>query len=244
MEKNIKIKISKKLSIYGKFNGSYKQPLFIIIHGLTGNMDEELYQSATHWFRKNGFSTFRFNLYSYQKDARQLMNCTLKTHSKDLDKIVNYFKNKGVQNIFIAGHSFGGPVILGSKKQNFNAAVLWDPTYKISFIKKAYGFPKGKYVKELKAYITKWGVNFVISRAMAKEVESFPQSLAVKEFNIPFQIILAGAGVLHQAKKYLRGVKVEHDLIIIKNATHYFNDTKDMRKKVFRYSMEWFKKFM
>ena len=103
MEKNLKIKLSKKFSLYGKFSGSFNQPLFIIVHGLLGNMDEEFYYSTTRWFRKHGFSTFRFNLYGYQKDARQLMNCTLKIHGADLDKVVRYFKNEGREKYLLLG---------------------------------------------------------------------------------------------------------------------------------------------
>ncbi len=133
MEKNIKIKLSKEFSLYlyGKFSGSFDQPLFIIVHGLPGNMDEDFYYSATRWFEKHGFSTFRFNLYDYRKGARQLMDCTLKTHGADLDIAVRYFRKHGVKKIFVAGHSFGGLTILCSHDQNFDGAVLLDPSYGI-----------------------------------------------------------------------------------------------------------------
>lgn len=245
MEKKLKIKLSpKKLSLYGKFSGSFNQPLFIIVHGLPGDMDEEFYYSATRWFKKHGFSTFRFNLYGHQKDARQLMNCTLKTHSADLDAVVRYFRKRGVGKVFIAGHSFGGPTILCSHDQNFDGAVLWDPSYKISFTKTEYGFPGGKYIKEIDGYLMRWGVNVIIGKAMAREMDLFPWEIVAKNFKVPFRIILAGKGVLKSAKKYLNGAKVERDLIILKGATHYFNDQKGMWEKVFKASEMWFRKFM
>ncbi|MDP3734303.1 MAG: alpha/beta hydrolase [Nanoarchaeota archaeon] len=244
MEKNFKIKLSKKFSLYGKFSGSFNQPLFIIVHGFSGNMDEEFYYSATRWFRKHGFSTFRFNLYGYQKDARQLMNCTLKTHSADLDTVVRYFRKRGVKKIFIAGHSFGGLSIFCSYDQDFDGAVLWDPSYKISFTKTAHGFPRGKYIKEINGYLMKWGVNLIIGKAMAEEVDSLPWDSITKNFKVPFKIILAGKGVLKSAKKYLNGTKVKKDLMVIKGATHYFNDQGGMRENIFKASEEWFKKFM
>ncbi len=244
MEKNLKIKLSKKFSLYGKFSGSFNQPLFIIVHGLLGNMDEEFYYSTTRWFRKHGFSTFRFNLYGYQKDARQLMNCTLKIHGADLDKVVRYFKKRGARKIFITGHSFGGLTIFCSRKQNFDGAVLWDPSYKISFTKATNGFPNGKYVKVINGYLMKWGINIVIGKAMANEVDSFQWDLITKNFRVPFKIILAEKGALKNAKKYLNNAKVEKDLMIIKGATHYFNDREGMREKIFKISEKWFRKFM
>jgi len=244
MEKNIKIKLSKKFSLYGKFSDSFNQPLFIIAHGFSGNMDEEFYRSATYWFGKHGFSTFRFNFYGHQKDARQLMDCTLKTHSADIDTIVRYFRKQGVKKIFVAGHSFGGLVILCSRDQNFDGAVLWDPSYKISFTKTTGDFPGGKYIKEINGYLMKWGINVIIGKVMAEEVDSLSWDLIAKNFKVPFKIILAGKGALKGAKKYLNSAKAEKDLMIIKGATHYFNDQKGMREKVFKASKEWFRKFM
>lgn len=244
MEKNFKIRLSDKFSLYGKFNGSFSKPLFIIVHGLPGNMDEDFYHSAVCWFGKRGFSTFRFNLYGYQKDARQLMDCALKTHAADLDAAVRYFRKRGVNKIFVAGHSFGGPTILCSRDQDFNGVAFWDPSYEISFTKTRRGFPGGKYVKEINGYLMKWGVNLVIGKAMAEEVDSLKWNLIGKEFKAPFKIIIAGKGALKNAKKYLNGAKVKKDLIIIKDATHYFNDKEGIRERIFKASEEWFRKFM
>lgn len=244
MEKKIKIKLSKKFSLYGKFNGSFNQPLFIIVHGFSGNMDEEFYYSATRWFGNYGFSTFRFNLYGYQKDARQLMDCTLETHSTDFDVIIRYFRKRGVKKIFVIGHSFGGLVIFCSRDQDFDGAVLWDPSYKISFTKTTHDFQGGKYIKEINGYLMKWGINVIIGKAMAKEIDSLQWDLIIKKFKVPFRIILAGKGALKGAKKYLNNAKVEKDLMIIKGATHYFNDQKGMQEKVFKASEEWFRKFI
>lgn len=244
MEKKLKIRLSKKFSLYGKFNGSFNKPLFIVIHGLPGNMDEEFYHSAVRWFEKRGFSTFRFNLYDYHKDARQLMGCTLKLHGSDLDTVVRYFRKRGVKKIFVAGHSFGGLTILSCPRQDFDGAALWDPSYKISFKKTAYGFPGGKYVKEVKGYLMRWGINVIIGKAMVEEVDSFPWDSISRDFKKPLKIIIAGKGLLRGSKKYLNSARAEKDLTIIKGATHYFNDREGMQDKVFKVSEEWFGKFM
>jgi len=244
MEKNLKIKVSKKFSAYGKFSGSFNKPLCIIVHGLLGNMDEELYYTAAHWFKKHGFATFRFNLYGHQKDARQLMDCTLKIHGADIDAIVRYFRKKGVQKVFVVGHSFGGPTIFFSRDQNFNGTVLWDPSYKTSFTQSMPSFPGGTYIKELDGYLMKWGVNVIIGKAMAKETDTLPWKSIAKNFKVPFKIILAGKGVLKSAKNYISGAKTNTDLMIIKNATHYFSNQKKIREKIFKESEQWFRKYI
>ena len=65
---------------------------------------------------------------------------------------------------------------------------------------------------------------------MANEVDSFQWDLITKNFRVPFKIILAEKGALKNAKKYLNNAKVEKDLMIIKGATHYFNDREDEGK--------------
>lgn len=207
-------------------------------------MDEEFYHSAIRWFKKRGFSTFRFNLYDYHKDARQLMDCTLRLHGSDLDVVVCYFRKRGVKKIFVAGHSFGGLTIFSSLKQDFDGAVFWDPSYKISFKKAAYGFPGGKYVKEVNGYLMRWGVNLIIGKAMAEEIDSFPWNSISRNFKAPFKIIIAGKGLLIGSKKYLNNARAEKNLMVIKGATHYFNDREGMQEKVFKASEAWFKKFM
>ncbi len=244
MEKNVKIKLSKEFSLYGKFSGSFNQPLFIIVHGLPGNMDEEFYRSAVQWFKKHGFSTFRFNLYSYQKDARQLMDCSLKTHSDDLDAVIRYFRKRGVKKIFVAGHSFGGLTILRSNDQDFDGAALWDPSYKISFTKTKYDLPGGKYLKEINGYLMRWGMNVIIGEAMAKEIDSLQWDSIAKNSKVPFKLIIAEKGMLNSAKKYLNGAKAKTDLLIVKGATHYFNDQEGMQKIVFEASEKWFRRFV
>ena len=242
-EKNLKIKLSDGHFLYGKFYGSFDKPLFIVLHGLTGNMDEELYSSAVYWFQRRKYSTFRFNFYGFEKNARQLMDCSLKIHSNDLDTVINYFRKKGVKTIFVVGHSFAGPIIFSSCKQNFNATVLWDPTYKISFTKSSSGFPCGKYVKEINGYIMPWGANVIISKTMAEEIDAFPWTTITKHFTAPLKIIIAGKGELKDAKKYLNALKTKKSCVTIKNATHYFNDSPKMRNNLFEFTNSWFAKF-
>jgi pimeloyl-ACP methyl ester carboxylesterase len=244
MEKPIKIKLSRNKYLYGKLQGALTRPLFIMIHGLPGSMDEELYHKATDFFYNHGFSTFRLNLYGWQKNARQLMDCTLKTHAADLDTVVQHFRLKGVKRIFVAGHSFGGPTILLSKGQEFDAAVLWDPSYGISFTKKKYGLPGGKYIREVDGYLMKWGANVVIGRAMAEMVDAMPWDSLASRFQVPFKIILAGKGVLvKKARHYFTSARGERGLTVVPRATHYFNDAKGMQEQVFKTSEEWFRKF-
>lgn len=243
MEKQIKIRVSAKYFVYGKLDGSFRQPLFIMVHGLATSKELGLYQEAVRWFRKQGFATFRFDLYGWQKDARQLINCTLKTHADDLDAVVRYFRKRGVKKIFVAGHSYGGPAIFLSREQDFDGAALLDPSYRSSFTKKRYGLLGGRYIKQLKGYLMQWGTNAVIGKKMADEADLLAWNDLPKNFHVPLIIIAAGEGVLVKgAKLYFKTAHNPKSLAIIKGATHCFDDSEKIQESVFRLSKHWFGK--
>jgi len=101
MEKKLKIKVSEKNYIYGRLSGTSRQPLFIIVHGFLETMDGDFYLNATRYFAKQGYATFRFNLYGGEKNARQMIDTTLKINASDIDAMVRYFRRNKFQKIFI-----------------------------------------------------------------------------------------------------------------------------------------------
>lgn len=244
MEEDLRIPLAKRLSIYGRLHGSLRRPLLITVHGLPGDVHDELHVQACQWFFERGFSTFRFNLYGWQKDARQLIDCTLKTHAEDLDAVIAYFRKLGVKKIYVAGHSFGGPTVLLSQEQDFEAAVLWDPSYDLSFTKKKYGFPGGTFVQSLNGYFMRWGTSVVLGKAMAEEADSLSWGSLTTDFRVPLKIIVAGNGALVPgAKRYIEGANEPKELMILKGATHYFDDTPKMREQLFEQTRGWFGRF-
>jgi pimeloyl-ACP methyl ester carboxylesterase len=244
MERQLDIKVSKKFKVRGRFGGKLTQPLVIVVHGLPCSTKEGLYIDACRYFSECGFATYRFDLYGWQKDARQLINSTLATHAADLDAVVRYFRKLGVKKIHAVGHSFGGPTILLSHDQNFNAVALWDPSYDISFAKRKYGFAGGKYIKALDGYFMKWGANTVIGKKMADEVDHLKWNELTKNFYSPLKIIAAEKGVLVPgAKKYFKNANQPKDLSVVKGAGHYFDETDKIQEQLFQASVDWFERF-
>ncbi len=243
MEKQIKISIDKKKKVYGFLRGNLFDTLVMFVHGLTGDMNEHQFFNGARFFEKKEFSSFRFNLYSWQKDARKLHECTLTTHAFDLDLVIKYFRKKGVKKIFVAGHSYGGKTILMSDKKNFNAVVLWDPSHNLY---PAFSDPSSLvYVKNLKGYIesndTSYG--FLIGEKMVKEEKSYPWKEKIKEIKVPIKIICAEKGVLVRGcKLYYKFANKPKSLVIIKGANHCF-DEEGAEKKLFQETVDWFDKY-
>lgn len=229
--------------IYGRFQGKKSQPLVIMVHGLTGNMDESLYRGGCEYLGAKGYATYRLNLYGYPKDARRIVRTTLKIHAKDLNAVAGYFRRKGFKKIFVVGHSYGGATILLSDPNLVDGAALWDPTFKASFTTRKWGAKPALYIKQLKAYLIDWGVWYILGAAMVREADSLNWDKIAEKFTAPTRIFCAGKGVLREGcKHYFKVLPGKKDLKIIDNATHYFNDRPGMEEKVYRLTYEWFEK--
>lgn len=240
MEKVLKIPTSYHKVIYGRLRGSLDQPLVVFVHGLGGLMDQHIYYNGSRFLEAHNISSFRFNLYGWEKDARKLTDCTLETHSNDLDKVIAHFRNKDVKKIFVVGHSFGGPTILLSKNKGFDGVILWDPSYGYPM-----SFKGAKYINSLKVYRTTWNFDVLISKKMIKESKTLKEKeeKVIKELDIPIKIINAGNSfLLEGGKRYYELANEPKDRVIINGADHTFNED-GVEEKLFKETLEWVKKY-
>ena len=241
MEEDIKIPIENKKYIYGILRGSLKQPLVIFVHGFTGHKNEHQFFNGGRFFERKGFSTFRFDLYNWHKDARKLEECTLSIHGQDLDVVIGYLRKKGAKKIFVVGHSFGGATVLLSKKKNFNAAVLWDSTgdKDVKLI--------ARYIRELDKYYYQddSAYGFTISKEMYEENnKQLKPSELIREIRVPIKIIVAGLGIMvNEGNKLFQNANEPKAIAIIPNATHCF-DEDGAEEKLLEETYSWFKKFL
>jgi pimeloyl-ACP methyl ester carboxylesterase len=72
MQKELQFITVDNYTIYGTLDSASSDTLIIFIHGLTGNQYEHHYFNAVPFFNNHDYDTFRFDLYSKRKNARQL----------------------------------------------------------------------------------------------------------------------------------------------------------------------------
>lgn len=237
-DEEIIISLKDGLKLKGVLNSISKDRLIIFVHGLNGNMNEHVFYNGARFFTKNNFSTFRFDFYSGELECRNLEQSSIDTHSSDLDRIIEYFSSR-FKNIYLVGHSLGGPTIIFSKKNQFiNSIVLWDPTIN--------GYPRlTKYTNfnnELDLYILKWGSTYTLSKEMVASWKKVNPSM-LRLISKPIKIICAGNGNLYgDWLKNIDSINVKHSLISIPGAGHCF-DENDTEKKLFKETLIWLQEF-
>jgi len=238
MQKNIKIKTGdKKFYIHGTLN--YKRitkKIVIFVHGTSGGQNEHQFFNAVDFFNKRGVATFRFDLYSWLKKARKLHDCSLGVHIQDLNTVVKHF-SKTYSQIYLVGHSWGGPVVLESDLKKVQKIILWDSSINLSKIKDIY-----HYDKKLKSYVIEDGIKFVINKRITEDFDKNGDYKEIAEkIDIPVKVICAGKGILYKDwTKAIKGFNLKSELCLIKEASHCF-DEEGAEESLFKETYKWIK---
>lgn len=217
MEKQIHLKTKDGFTIYGHLNSAIKtKKLIIFVHGLTGNQTEHHYNNAPKYFNDKGYDTFRFDLYSPRKNARQISEVSIKNHLDDLRQVVEYFKDT-YSEINIISHSMGCYVVMKAGLENINKFIYWDPTKGMKSLEEK----NAKYDEHLDKYILSWGLVIILSKEMVEDWKSASNiSEYFKEIQQNSYFIFAGAYNIKD--EWLKYVESKFSYKIVEGATHTF----------------------
>jgi dienelactone hydrolase len=239
-ETPFRLALGNRKALYGTLNraGRQTEAAIVFVHGLTGHQHEHIFFNAARYFPENDIATIRFNLYSDEPDARKLDQCTLKTHAKDLNKVVAYARRR-FKRVYLVGHSLGGPTIFLSDTSQIKGAVLWDPAINLRGLVKACA----KFEPALETYVINWEVKHLWGLKMPKECLAISDCTELSEsMKVPMQVIAAGRGnATHNVKRYIEVHPVKGEYVEIQNASHNFNEP-GSEKKLFEATLKWIKK--
>lgn len=246
-EKELKIRIGDDLYIYGTLRGNYEKPFIVLCHGYGGWMHEMLLYNGARYFEKHGYSTLRLSMYGGGEKSRDITASDVITHAHDIDAVVEYLKSKQVSSIGVAGHSYSGLALVYSKKQDFAAAALWDPTHT-----DGYDEPETiqnlkddfVYLKDLNAYVSGKGSGYIYAKTVFDN--TYPKSNeTAKKFTVPSVVINASWSETQQkyGKMYAQNIHAKTQHVVIKNASHPFTE-EGAAEKLYAATVSFFADFL
>lgn len=129
------IKLHAKLDMPEGYREGDKCPLALVIHGLTGNMEETHITAVARTFNELGFATLRAELYGHGKSDGAFEEHNLFKWLNNAMSVINYAKNLDfVTDMYVSGHSQGGMtsiLLAGAHPELFKAAILLSPAVMI-----------------------------------------------------------------------------------------------------------------
>lgn len=191
MEKSWTIAAEDGAIIHGLLDHSSDEPsdsCVVIVHGLSGYPNEYLHKITARFFSMRGYDVLRPALYDEKPDARRLRDCTLATHAADLSRVLAG-PAADYKNLFLIGHSYGGPTIMIAQPQNARAVSLLDPSFNLPRL-----WAMLPCHKEGGLVFDGHGIEHVLNPAMMDEAALYDEAhcLALsRSFKPPIQVIHA-----------------------------------------------------
>lgn len=245
MEVNIPIPET-RLEVHATLRGDSGQPLAILAPGLGGWMHDLILFNASRYFEKRGIATLRVSFYGDSKKQRDIGDFDVKTNADDIDTVVQYARQQSFPWICVIGHSYAGMAIVYSKRQDFDAAIMWDASHT-----DGYDEPESKgnlekdflYVAELGAYVSAKGPGYVLSRKVFENYAPGSTAMA-KNFTINSLVVNAansGDVMLRFGYDYAQAINAETEHVVIPGASHSFTEDGAM-ELLYEVTADWIKR--
>jgi len=222
MEKAFVLTTSDNAEIHGVLHPSpnKRRPMVVLVHGLTGHMDEYIHLRLARLLNGEGYSVIRFNQYGDEPRARKFHTSTISEHVSDTTEVLAYAMSQGYSTVVVAGHSLGSPVAIAATGGSVRGLILIDPT----------GRPMDRikdwqtYDEEHKISYLDWSRRIILGERWIEDAKSFPDSyLQFASVACPVQIIAAERAEQMQYCERYREVHPGHpEIQVIPHATHCF----------------------
>lgn len=132
-------------------------PLCIVIHGLTGNMEERQNVAVSAAMNELGIATLRVELYGHGLSGGDFEFHTLEKWLHNIDTVTDYAKSLDfVTKLFLCGHSQGGLAVImaaGRRPDDYDALIPLSPAIMIPRLAKEFpddDVPEAFYFHDLR----------------------------------------------------------------------------------------------
>ncbi|MCR5502769.1 MAG: alpha/beta hydrolase [Lachnospiraceae bacterium] len=113
-------------------SGKDKYPLVIIIHGITGNMNERHLTALSEMFVENGYAALRVDMYGHGESGGAFRDHTYFKWMTNAMTVIDYARSLDfVSDIYLCGHSQGGVTVMlaaALKYENIKGLIALSPS--------------------------------------------------------------------------------------------------------------------
>ena len=228
-------------TIYGITNSAVDTDRCIVmVHGLTGHMNEFQNKVAASCMAARGYDVIRFNLYGGGENSRILTDCRLQIHAADLNAVLEE-KTKSYKKVFLSGHSYGGPTVMIAEPKMAKAIYLWDPSFDLPSI---WSWDDVKLVHRNNMNLFQTQVESVLSDEFVEEAKTQygeKECLALSEsINAPILVLHAdGFRYAKQTTSWHSAGHPDNKHILLEDTDHCFWNNQNI-EKVLKHTLNWF----
>lgn len=222
METAVKIPTSDGKVLFGVLHEpSVRSPhCAILVHGLTGHMDEFLHLTFARYLANRGMAVLRFNQYDDLEGARRFHETTIRLHVADTKQVMAYARGRGFESLALVGHSLGAPVSIASVDAETRALVLWDPAESpAERIRQWNTVDKERNISYLD-----WRVRILLGPGWIEDAMTFPDPYEqLSRLSVPVKILAAElGGLIAEGQRYRAARGGAAALTIVPKAGHCF----------------------
>ena len=127
------IKLNTQLELPENQNGNV--PLLILIHGLTGHMEEPHLIALKNALLAEGFGVLRAEMYGHGSSGGRFFDHDLYRWIDNVLAVIDYARKiEGVSDLYLAGHSQGGLTVMmaaGMKREQLKGLIALSPAVMI-----------------------------------------------------------------------------------------------------------------
>lgn len=126
-----------------------KYPCVIVVHGLTGHMEETHIKAVANACNEMGYAALRVDMYGHGKSEGEFKNHTVTHWVLELMQIIDYVNSlEFVTDVYLTGHSQGGLTVIltaAVKKDAIKAIMPLSPALMAKDVALHGGFPNTEY---------------------------------------------------------------------------------------------------
>lgn len=229
----LRIELTEGIVAESQFSEVSGAPLVVLVHGLSGGMEEHLHLTAEDYFLETGFSVLRWNLYGDSSGTRKLRDCSVAIHAADLDIVVKTMRHRLSVPVSVVGHSLGGLTALMAKEK-FDALVLWEST-----VSQPQLLEDVEWIDALDAFVWRGRVDKVLNKVMVDELRTIDVAgLAATRTESMLVISDDSPGRPERLSELSDAASLLAKFLTVPNSDHNFSRSGN-RDFVFRETAEW-----